>query len=108
MDPADPCIFEILRRLPLDVVEDQVWKLLDSNSAKNFRLTSASAKQLSEVLITSANFLFEASPAINEDGSSMDVAASDAADLSSVTVASRVDLQPSAPTCPQDHRLPLC
>ena len=48
MDPTDPCIFEILRRLPLDVVEDQVWKLLDSNSTKNFRLTSASAQQLSE------------------------------------------------------------
>ena len=47
---------EVLRCLPLDVVEDQVWKLLDSDSAKNFRLTCTSAKQLSEVLITSANF----------------------------------------------------
>ena len=68
MDPeAAPTLFDILRCLPLDVVEDQVWKLLDSDSAKNFRLTCIGAKQLSQELITSANFLFETYPSIDEE-----------------------------------------
>ena len=94
MDPeAVPTLFDILRCLPLDVVEDQVWKLLDSDNAKNFRLTCVSARELSEVLTTSANFLFKTSPTDGRRGPlSVGVAASDAADQESVLASRRAAL----------------
>ena len=55
----------------------EAWKVLDGDSANNFRLTCVSAKQLSEVLIKSANFLFEASPADAEGGGQVDEGAAD-------------------------------
>ena len=81
-----------LEDLPLEIV-DEVWKLLGSDSTKNFRLTCKQVKQLSEMLITSANFMFEASPPVDsQDDGEARVAASDAFDLSYTRVASRADV----------------
>ena len=80
-----------------------MWKLLDSDSTKNYRLTCVSAKQLSEVLITSANFELKTSPADDEDDDDDSDSASDwdsdldedayaADDLSSTQAARRAAL----------------